>query len=171
MLRLSLNCILLFIVLLVNCIDYKKYGTFAQTDEQQEVRMSNSNSGIVLRPEQSIEFKIPISKYKEECYYANLKPNDIFHVIINVIKGGTNEICIRIYDPFMTLLHNELKTSYLWYHNDNITVIGDYKICLKNLDPQEKIVFVNAITYTYDELREHQENEEIFGMTQEVLYV
>ncbi len=37
-----------------------------------------------MTPEISMDFKITIEPYEQECYYLKLTTNDIFHFIINV---------------------------------------------------------------------------------------
>lgn len=90
-----------------------------------------------------MEFKIPIAKWSEECFYQDLVPSEIFHVIFNVmllnayfilifaiefsllkvLKGGKMKIHLIVSDPNQKLIYQET-TTYTWYHIDNVTDAG-----------------------------------------------
>jgi len=160
---------LMFVV--VGAIDYEKYGNVnvgVGPKDEQEIRFDRDNRGIKLMPEQAVEFKVAIAKYTEECFYQDLIQSEVFHVIFNVLKGGNKQVHLMVNNPDQKLIH-EVTTGYTWYHIDNVTDAGQYKICFQNYDRHEKLVYINIITYTIDDMHSSLNEQESLELSSEVI--
>ena len=106
-----------------------------------------------------MDFKVFLEGYNNDCYYLNLKQNDIFHFIINVnintskssnnnplqssynnlkmnflkkiLKGGDLKVTVNIHDPGNNQIYYQQDQTFAWYDNANITLEGLTYFCLE----------------------------------------
>ncbi len=68
--------------------------------------------------------------------------------MIKVITSGLIDVSVS--DPSRQEIYSLKSTSFAWYDNNNITLDGDYKICVKNDEFAEKRVYINIISFAKD---------------------